>query len=195
MRFSVILAALLAITSTAVAEKDKDATPSAVSTAGPSYAASPVGGSKLIGAGLYLGQPAGVTAKYWISPDLAISAVVGGWLAPDQGGVLSATVQYHVRDLIPGVKPLEIGLYFGGGAGSGWLSLRDNHAHQDPWPHRHTHRVRMFLLFIQPVVGGNIMFRNIPIEVFMEWAPAFQFTPTPTGQNWPVGGFGGRYYF
>ncbi|MEE8409906.1 MAG: hypothetical protein V3T05_09890 [Myxococcota bacterium] len=195
MRFSVVLAALLVVPSIAAAKKNEDPTSSAISNAGPSYAASPIGGANIIGVGLYLGRPAGITVKYWLGPDLAINGVVGSWLSPDQGGALAATVQYHVRDLLPGAKPLEIGVYFGGGAGVGWLSKRDHHFHDAPWPHWHTHPVNTLLLFIQPVVGANVMFRTIPIEVFLEMAPSFRLTPETIPQVWAVGGFGGRYYF
>ena len=139
MRFSVVFVAMLAVPSIAAARNNSARSSSAISNAGPSYAASPIGGSNIIGVGLYLGQPAGFTIKYWITPDLAIGGVVGGWLHPAQGGALTANVLYHVRDLAPGVKPFEFGLYFGGGANAyslrAWAGhFRDDTDFQTPYP-------------------------------------------------------------
>lgn len=156
-------------------------------------AASPVGRGSSLGVGLYLGQPSGITVSYWISPSLAASGIIGSWLHPAAGGVLGARLLYHVRDLASSVQPLEVNVYFGGGAGAGWLEQERWHEHTDPWPHRHIHPYRELLVYLQPAVGGQLVFRTVPVEIFLELSPALMLTPGPDLEA--AGGLGARYYF
>jgi hypothetical protein len=162
---------------------------SAKGSSGPS----PVGRGKDFGLGIYLGQPSGLAVSYWLSPAVAVSGIVGGWLHPATGGVLSARLFYSVRDLTKGVEPFEVNLYFGGGVGVGWLQRDRWHDHSDPWPHRHTHPYQEPLVFLQPAVGGQLLLRKVPIEIFVELSPALLLTPGP--QMEAAGGLGGRYHF
>jgi hypothetical protein len=158
-----------------------------------SFAASPVGRGDNLGVGLYLGQPSGITVNYWISPELAVSGIIGSWLHPATGGVLGARLLYDVRDLAGDVQTLEVSLYFGVGAGVGWLEEDGWHEHSDPWPHRHSHPYREPLVYLQPAVGGQLLFRKIPVEIFLELSPALMLTPGPDLEA--AGGLGGRFYF
>jgi len=167
----------------------------AVATAGPARLGSGIGSERTFGLGLYLGEPVAVTAKWWLSSELALTFLVGGWIHPHRGTIGGVDFTYHVRDLLPKVEPLELGVYFGAGVGAGaWLD-DDNfmHTHDDPFPHTHRHDLWEPLLYARPIVGVAIWFRGAPLELCVEIAPAILFLPDVEFEL--GGGMSARYYF
>ncbi len=153
-----------------------------------------VGRGADLGLGASLGQPSGVTFGTFLSPELAVHGLVGGWLHPHQGLVLGVDLVYHVRDLVPSVKPIELGAFFGGGVGAGGWTSEQYHRHDEPWPHWHTHAITEALLYLRPIVGGALWFRTLPLEVQLEIAPSLRLLPGSAGFEWG-GGVAVRYYF
>jgi len=112
-----------------------------------------IGNERPFGMGIVLGQPLGGTFKYFFSPELAVQGMVAWWLFPHYGMVAGADVVYHVRDLAPRLEPVEIGVYFGAGVGSGFWNARVYHEHMTPWPHWHSHDLTQLLIYMRPVLA------------------------------------------
>jgi hypothetical protein len=153
-----------------------------------------IGLERTLGVGIYLGEPSGVSVKYWLSPELALHGVLGAWLHPHDGAVLAADLLYHVRDLAPNVQAIELGLYLGAGFGAGFWSAEQYHRHDDPWPHWHQHEIAQALVYLRPIVGGGIWFRSVPLELNLELAPSLRLMPDGAGLEWG-GGLAVRYVF
>ena len=188
---AVVLAASLAHGKAAVNEPAPVDTASAVA---PGALASGIGASRTFGLGLYLGQPVGITAKYFAAPNFGVAFLVGSWLARSRGLVGEVDALYHVRDLIPKSQAVELGLYFGAGGGLGyWTRRLYYHEHTKPWPHWHQHDVNQLLVYLKPTLGGALMLRKAPIEIFAEIAPTYRLTPDADVDF--GGALGGRYYF
>jgi hypothetical protein len=167
----------------------------ALATPGPARLGSGIGAERDFGLGIYLGEPVALSAKWWLSPDKALTFLVGGWVHPHRGTVAGADFTYHLRDLLPHIEPIELGLYFCGGVGIGvWLDERLRpYEHDAPWPHSHIHDYWEPLMYLRPVVGGALWFREAPIELSIDLAPAVLFLPAPGFEL--GGGMSGRYYF
>ncbi len=123
------------------------------------------------GIGLIIGEPTGISGKYWTGSTTAFDGGVA-WSFIDDGALhLHADFLKHIFDLIP-VEQGDLPLYFGGGA-------RINIGEQ-------------FHFGIRGAVGLNYMFENAPVDIFIEIAPIFDFVPaTAFSMN---GGIGVRYF-
>jgi hypothetical protein len=184
-----LLAPVLAAAAPAVAQEP------AVVAAGSGGLGSGIGSERTFGVGLYLGEPVAVSAKWWMSPEIALTFLAGGWVHPYRGTIGGVDFTYHLRDLLPKVQPLELGVYFGAGVGAGaWLDDSNSlHTHDGPWPHSHRHDLWEPLLYVRPVIGGAIWFRGAPLELSVDIAPAILFLPEIDFEI--GGGMSARYYF
>ena len=136
------------------------------------------------GIGVILGEPTGVSAKYWLGErsalDFAFGLSVGGDRLNHDGDNdfsrvhLHADYLYHFYDVIR-TSSNRVPLYFGAGprvnfAGGYGASFG-----------------------VRGVAGIDCMFENVPIDIFAEVAPVFQ-----VGYNVGLGlegGIGVRYFF
>lgn len=125
------------------------------------------------GAGLMLGEPSGLSVKYWMSETLAIDGGLGASFHRDDGCQVHSDVLWHAFDLfsVPGGR---LPLYFGGGAR---LKFRDGDD----------------LFGIRIPVGVSYMLDSRPIDVFFEVAPIVDLAPSVRGDiNVAVGA---RFWF
>jgi len=130
-----------------------------------------------IGAGFILGDPSGLTAKFFMGKSDAIDIGIGE----------SADDLYIYGDYLRhfyGIFPLnELAVYFGAGG-----ALHD-------WEHHKKHYYYEDELRIEIRIPCGIEFiaRKVPIGVFLELVPVLRFIPqVDFGIR---GGLGARYYF
>jgi hypothetical protein len=123
------------------------------------------------GAGVIIGEPTGLTVKYWVGAWTAVDAAVA-WSFKNGGALyLHADYLFHFVSPVPRSSG-EFSAYAGGGA---FLAFRDD-----------------FSFGIRVPVGMSYRF-EVPVEAFAEIAPGLLLVPE-TGFELG-GGVGLRYYF
>jgi hypothetical protein len=127
-----------------------------------------------LGAGVLLGEPMGVSVKYWLSDKTAIDGGAGWSFAAPDGFQLHGDFLFHKFDLFH-VGEGELPLYFGVGGRVKFVENGDNRAG------------------IRGPVGISYLFPNWRWELFAEVAPTLDLAPF-TRLEWN-GGIGLRYYF
>lgn len=126
------------------------------------------------GAGLIVGEPTGLSAKYFLTESVAIDGAFG-WAFRDETDLhLHGDILWHKFDLFD-VSGGSLPLYFGVGGRVKFIDNRDDRAG------------------IRFPVGVSYMFDNIPVDIFAEVAPIIDFTPETRGGI--TGGIGARYWF
>lgn len=126
------------------------------------------------GIGLLLGEPTGISAKYFFSDTLAVDGAVG-WSFDDETDLdLHGDVLWHKFDLFS-VPKGRLPLYVGVGVR---VSFRD---HADD-------RVG-----VRVPVGVSYLFDELPLDVFVEVAPVLDFSPSTRGSV--NAGIGARWWF
>ena len=138
------------------------------------------------GLGIILGEPTGLSAKYWTSPTTAFDFGLGwGWGGYRIGGKYreyydgGSRIHFHMDHLWHSFTAIEsterFPLYYGIGGrintGAGYNSS----------------------FAVRGVIGIAWMPRDTPIDIFLELAPSLQLTSV-TGFAID-GGFGFRYFF
>ena len=125
-----------------------------------------------IGLGVILGEPTGLSAKFWTGERTAVDAAVAwSFYAPPRFHIHSNFL-FHNFDLFS-VGSGELPLYFGGGA---YIALTSD-----------------FGLGLRAPVGVAYHFEDIPLELFVEVAPGISLLPDT--KFYFGGGTGARYYF
>jgi hypothetical protein len=127
------------------------------------------------GAGIVLGEPTGLSAKYWLNDTLAIDGAAGWSYYEHTDFYLHSDLLLHNFDLIP-VPKGKLPVYLGGGA---YVRFRGDHRDNQAG--------------IRVPVGLDYLFENAPVDVFVEFAPGIELTPS-TRANFS-GGIGIRYWF
>ncbi len=145
---------------------------------------------KPFGLGLSLGEPLGLSAKWWIDQKSAIDMAFGYGYFPHSGPALFADYVYHVFTIVrPRRVPFYLELYMGAGAKLGFWYYRW-YRDKDHWETRHG-----FGFGIRFPVGLSMNFTKAPFDVFLELVPAMSFiTPDPVFFDFD-GAIGGRFYF
>jgi hypothetical protein len=127
-----------------------------------------------LGVGVIIGDPTGLSMKYWLSEETAVD-MAAAWSFQDDGYFdLHSDFLFHKFDLIP-VDKGELPLYFGVGG------RIDVPGHGDT------------RLGVRIPVGLAYEFGDAPVEVFAEVAPIVDVVPA-TQLRWN-GGIGVRFYF
>ena len=132
------------------------------------------------GAGIILGEPTGISLKYWLNDTLAIDGALGASFNDNDHGdndsnfYLHADVLWHNFDLLK-VSQGRLAPYLGAGA---LLRFRENDGNQ---------------FGIRVPVGMSYLFQNAPVDVFAEIAPAIDMAPHVRGEV--TGGVGLRFWF
>jgi len=131
-----------------------------------------------LGLGLAVGAPSGLTGKYWIGQWSAVQFAAGG----DIGviGDLAATVDYvlEFRPFHTGVREVSVPMHLGGGINVG------GNVDQDI--------VGRWLVGPRAVAGLTVLFRDLPVGIYVETAPTFYLLET---FSWSIDGqIGLRYY-
>jgi hypothetical protein len=139
--------------------------------------ASPICQGRNFGLGLVVGEPSGLSWKYWKGSGTAIDGTLA-WSFLDDG-YFRANVDYlwHDYEAIT-VEQGQMPLYYGVGA-----ALWGGHFHDRDGAN----------IGVRGVIGLEYIFRKAPFDIFLELAPTLDLAPA-TGL-WLQGGLGVRYYF
>lgn len=126
------------------------------------------------GAGIILGEPTGISGKYWLDNTNAIDAAIGYSFLENASRIsLHVDYLYHNYSLIN--TGIIVPVYYGFG-----LRLRFKSGEEGSTG-------------IRGVIGASVYIINQPIELFVEIAPSFRLLPS-TAIDFDAG-FGARYYF
>jgi hypothetical protein len=115
-----------------------------------------------LGVGVLLGEPTGLSVKYFFNETIAVDGGFGWSFHDETDPHLHADLLWHKFDLIPvpeGQLPVYVGL-------GGRVKFRDN---KDD-------RVGFRL-----PIGVSYIFEDLPMDVFAEVAPIIDFTPSTRG--------------
>jgi len=139
----------------------------------------------LFGVGLIVGEPTGVSAKYYLSDDTAVDGAVGAGLI-DTGIHVHADYLWHPW-VLESQEAFHLPLYVG--PGLRFLSSNNGRG-QDGVLH----------FGVRAVVGAVFDFRKIPIDVFIEVAPIVEWKLSDNDNEAGFGvainaAAGVRYYF
>ena len=130
------------------------------------------------GAGIILGEPTGISLKYWLTDMLAIDGAAGASYNNDHDNdadfYLHGDLLWHDFDLLK-VPRGRLPVYFGVGA---LARFRDDEDNQ---------------VGVRIPVGLSYMFDNLPLDVFVEIGPAIDLAPDVRGEV--TGGIGVRFWF
>ena len=129
------------------------------------------------GIGIMMGEPSGLSGKYWLSKQNAIDGGLG-WSFTENGSVhLHMDYLYHNYDLLKGTEG-KAPLYFGIG---GRFKFKNNEKSADN------------SIGVRVPVGLAYQFSEVPFDVFAEIVPLLDLSPdTRFTFN---GAIGVRYYF
>lgn len=126
------------------------------------------------GAGIILGEPTGLDAKYWLSSDTAIQGAIAWSTSSNSSLHLTFDYIYHKWELID-VSAGSMPLYFGVG---GRIKFRDDADDN---------------IGIRVPIGLSYMFANDPFDIFVEVVPIMDLSPdTDFTLN---AALGGRWFF
>ncbi len=129
--------------------------------------------AKSFGLGIILGEPTGISMKYWLSDTTAIDAAAAWSFGRTPGMRVHADFLIHPF-LITSTSSGKLPFYVGVGPR---LNLQDGFVG----------------LGVRIPVGLTYLFSEVPIDLFFEVAPGMDLIPA-TGFSFE-GGFGARYYF
>jgi hypothetical protein len=125
------------------------------------------------GIGVILGNPTGISVKYWTGERIALDASLGYMIAREEHLMLSADFLAHLWSFDS--EGDRIRLYLGAGAGLGFISD--------------------ISLSLRLPLGASYFFSSFPMEFFAELDPLFQLTG-PGGSGPGIGGYlGAHWYF
>lgn len=173
MKLKLILAALGAALG-AVAVQADEAITANLNPTPPAISSNENDLSGRLGAGLILGEPTGVSLKYFLNDRLAVDGAVGWSLSRENDLYLQSDFLWHQFDLIS-VPRGQLPFYVGVGAR---VQFRD---HEDD-------RVGIRVPF-----GVSYIFDGLPLDVFAEVAPVLDFVPSTKGRF--TAGVGARWWF
>ncbi|MEW6196866.1 MAG: hypothetical protein AB1521_17090 [Bacteroidota bacterium] len=126
------------------------------------------------GAGIILGEPTGLSAKYWLDEDNALDfGLAYSFIRKNSAFSIHADYLYHAFDLIE--SKLRIPVYYGFGARIRIIQNEDTG------------------LGARGVIGVAWLNDDVPIDVFIEVVPVFNLFPA-TSLNLDAA-IGVRYFF
>ncbi len=128
---------------------------------------------KGLGVGVILGDPTGLTAKYWTSELNAVDLGIGySFMGAGSGLAIHVDYLYHVHSLIKSEEKLPV--YYGFGLRFRFPTNESN------------------VFGVRGVVGILWYPKTMPVEFFAELAPSFRLLPD-AALDFSFG-IGGRYY-
>ena len=131
---------------------------------------------KRLGAGLYLGEPTGLTLKGYLSRRLALDGIFA-WSFIDNAFTIIGDVTYDILDIPVDSSSITLPFYAGAGGKIAINAGRDDRTEAA----------------IHVPVGVGVQWVNHPVEVFLEVAPGIKVAPETEFDL--TGGIGARYYF
>jgi hypothetical protein len=126
------------------------------------------------GVGLILGEPSGVSLKYFWNETMAIDGAVGWSFHRETDLYLHSDVLWHNFELFPVAKG-QLPLYLGVG---GRVKIREHEEDR---------------LGVRVPIGVSYIFEDLPLDIFAEVAPVLDFTPSTRGGF--TLGIGARWWF
>lgn len=146
------------------------------------------------GLGIIIGEPTGLSVKYWLSPK---SAIDGGfaWSFRGDGAVhIHGDYLRHDFNLIH-VEEGQMAIYYG--IGGRILIFSHRNYYYDDEGHRHyyyyDHNDNSVFVGLRVPVGLEYIFQGNHVDLFLELAPVLDIVPeTDLDLN---GGIGIRYFF
>jgi len=129
---------------------------------------------KVLGLGFMLGEPTGANLKYWLSDVSALDAAVGVSLDQDANFACHADYLYHFHDVVP-LEEDRLSIYLGGGPRFKARNNRDD------------------FFGVRTIVGVAYVFRDVPMDIFLEAGPIFDVSPDFELRF--TAGVGARYWF
>jgi hypothetical protein len=145
---------------------------------------------KPFGLGLTLGDPTGISGKYWFSRVHTVDFALGWGFFPYNGAALYGDYLYNALNILPHGGPgFDLLFYLGvGGKIGAWNHHWDdaNHHHYDEYG---------FGLGLRIPFGITMLFSKAPFDLFLELVPCIEFIgPDPVWFDFDFA-FGGRFYF
>lgn len=125
-------------------------------------------------AGLVLGEPTGASLKYWLNDTVAVDGVLGWSLSDADDWEMHSDVLWHKFELFR-VSEGKLPVYIGVG---GRVKFRNGEDNQ---------------VGVRVPVGVSYLFKDVPVDIFLEVAPILNFTPSTQGGF--SAGIGARYRF
>lgn len=151
--------------------------------------ASGIGNSNNFGLGFILGQPTGISIKYFFAQEHAINAAVGvGWWA---GHNFHIHADYNYHFMLTKTPSFDLPLYIGGGIKFFWFYHDRYHPYWDD--RRDDDDYSRAGLGVRVPIGIALHLNKPTLEIFLEVVPGFAFLPWFDG--FVDGGVGLRYYF
>jgi hypothetical protein len=143
--------------------------------------------NKPFGLGLALGEPTGITGKYWFNRKNTLQFAAGWGYWPHHGGAIYCDYLYNVFTILRAKKvPFNLLFYMGLG---GKLGIWDDYWHRD---HYYDSGVSLGLRI---PFGVTMVFVKGPFDVFLEVVPGMAFIhPHPFWFDLDAC-IGGRFYF
>ncbi len=141
--------------------------------------------NKPLGLGLCLGEPAGVTAKYWLDERNALDAAVGYGFFPHKGVAVYADYLFNLHKPVrSGRVPFDLIFYAGVGGKLGY------------WNHKHDGEDDSGLgVGVRAPFGLSMLLSRSPFEIFLEITPSIIFgAPDPVWFDFDAC-LGARFYF
>jgi hypothetical protein len=133
----------------------------------PLAAVSAEGGK--LGAGIVVGEPTGISGKYWLTNYQAVDAAFS--VIEENNLYFQVDYLFHDFRSLPVPEKGKLPIYFGPG-----LELETKG-----------------IGGLRAVAGASYMFEDYPFEAFIELAPVLKFSPSVTVHF--SGGLGIRYYW
>jgi len=173
MKKALIIIAVVA--ACGVCARADDATAAATNSTTTTANTTTSGMAGRFGAGITLGEPIGPSLKYFFTDTLAMDGAFGWSLHDHSNFYLQSDLLWHDFDLITASQG-RVGVYLGGGA----MARFRNSGLDDQFA-------------IRAPVGVTYMFESAPVEIFAEFGPALDLTPSVRGEV--TGGVGVRFWF
>ena len=132
------------------------------------------------GAGVYLGDPVGFTAKFYLTDRVALDSVLA-WSFVDESFTMLGDVTYDFFELKVKKHQRDVSVPFYAGVGAKVAFDEDKNGDDET-----TGGMRI-------PVGLAVQWKDYPVELFVELAPGVQFAPETEFDF--TGGIGARFYF
>lgn len=149
-------------------------------------------GAGPFGLGLVLGEPSGLTGKYWMDGAQAVQGHLAFSLDEHDRGrdyvVVIADYLYHIDVFNMRSSSVDLPIYVGIG---GKVSIRTG---DDRWCQEHHNSCDSDLgVGVRIPIGLDLLLRKAPLEFFLEIVPGLRVIPSTDGDV--DAGLGARYYF
>ena len=113
---------------------------------------------KNFGIGIILGEPTGLSGKYWVSPENAFDAGLAySFLEDNKSFAFHADYLYHLEGVID--RHYKMPLYYGFGVRFRVRENMDN------------------TFGVRGVIGLLVYLKEAPVDIFLEAAPVFRLLP------------------